>query len=84
MKRWEEVRVPTDWVDVKKFYIKEKNAILIIGWETENEDEQGKVLATIDVTTKTLEYYDANAQFDGLAQVMVILAIDSIERNDYK
>lgn len=84
MIRWEEVRLPTEWANVRKHYIEETNQIVIVGWKTDDEDEKGEILASINVDTKELEYFDVNAQYDGIAQATVILALHSIENNYYK
>lgn len=81
MMKWVEVKVPTEWEDVQKRYLEEEKTIYIIGWK--NLNENGEIIATIKVNTRELQYFNANAEFDGLAQAMVILAFNDIENGKY-
>ena len=81
MTRWVEIKVPTEWEDVQKRYLEEEKTIYIIGWK--NLDEDGEILATFKVDTRELQYFNPNAELDGLAQAMIILAINDIENDKY-
>lgn len=83
MSRWIEMKLPTEWANVQKHYVEEEDTIYIVGWRTEDKNEKGKILARINVSKKELEYFDPNADLDGFAQAMIILALHDIETGKY-
>lgn len=79
MKRWQEFCLPTKWAEIRRDYIDEdENKIYIDAWETDDDNEQGVVIAKINIDTKEVEYIDDSAKFDGYAQAMIILAINEL------
>lgn len=83
MKKWIEMRLPTEWEHVGRHYAKDEDKIYIIGWKTDHENETGEIIATIKVATRELQYFDPDALLDGYAHSVVILAFNDIENGEY-
>jgi len=85
MKRYITAQVPTVYADVRPYYIEEEETIYVVGWLSEDPKAGGQALATIKIDTKPiLMWHSSDAEYDGLAQAIVIQAIDSIEEGTYK
>lgn len=85
MKRYVTVQLPTKYADVKPYYVEEENTIYIVGWNSEDLKAGAQALATVKIdTTPILEWYNTTAAYDGLAQAVVTLVLDSIEEGTYE
>ena len=63
MSKWAEIR--------SNYYDEEEEKQFVDAWLTDNDDEEGTVIAKIDLTTKTVEYLDADARYDEYAQEVI-------------
>ena len=70
MSKWAEIRC--DFVD------EIEGKIYIDGWFTMDYDEDGEVIAKINIETKNVEYLDEDAEFDDYAQEVIKNAIKDI------
>jgi len=67
------------WLQINNEYHDEStNRVLIDAWETEDDNEQGKVIAEIDQTTGEVFYNDDRAKTDELAQEKIIEIVNDI------
>ena len=63
MSKWSEIRCD--------FYDEEEEKWYVDAWLTDDENEEGTVIAKIDLATKTVEYLDADARYDEYAQEVI-------------
>lgn len=60
MSKWSEIRID--------FFDTEENKWSVDAWETDDDDEEGSVIAKIDLDTGTVEYLDVDTKTDEYAQ----------------
>lgn len=60
MSKWSEIRID--------FFDTEENKWSVDAWETDDDDEEGSVIAKIDLDTGTVEYLDVDAKTDEYVQ----------------
>lgn len=60
MSKWSEIRID--------FFDTEENRWSVDAWETDDDNEEGSVIAKIDPKTKCVEYLDEDARTDSYAQ----------------
>lgn len=70
MSKWAEIR--------NDFVCEDSHKIYIDAWLTDDDNEEGVVIARIDMDTKKIEYFDNDAIRDDYAQEVIKEAIDSI------
>lgn len=58
------------WIEIRNDYF-EDNKLFIDAYLTNNNDEEGSVIAKIDVNTKEIEYLDEDAKTDNYAQEVI-------------
>lgn len=63
MSKWAEIRNDFVCEDSRKIYID--------AWFTEDDNEEGTIIARIDMDTKNIEYFDDDARTDGYAQEVI-------------
>lgn len=63
MSKWAEIRCD--------FYNDEEEKWFVDAWLTDNDNEEGTVIAKIDLRTKTVEYLDTDAKIDEYAQEVI-------------
>ena len=63
MSKWAEIRCD--------FYDDEEEKWCVDAWLTDDGDEEGTVIAKIDVENKTVEYLDKDAKTDSYAQEII-------------
>ena len=68
MSRWSEIR--------DDFFDEEERCVYIDAWRTDNDDEEGDVIAKVYVDTPKVEYLDERARTDAYAQEV----IDEVKR----
>lgn len=67
------------WVAIKNdFVCEDSNKIDIDAWLTDDDNEEGKVIARIDMNTQNIEYFDDDAKTDPYAQEIIREAIDEL------
>lgn len=71
MSKWAEIRNDFVCEDSRKIYID--------AWLTDDDNEDGVVLARIDIDTKNIEYFDDDARTDDYAQEIIKEAFDNID-----
>ena len=76
MSKWAEIRNDFVCEDSRKIYID--------AWTTEDDNEEGIVLARIDMDTKNIEYFDDDAKTDCYAQEVINETLAGIDNGDYK
>ena len=60
MGKWSEIRID--------FFDEEEKKWSVDAWKTDDDNEEGSVIAKIDLYTGTVEYFDADAKTDEYAQ----------------
>ena len=63
MSKWREIRCD--------FFNEEEEEYYVDAWKTGNDNEEGKVIAKIDLANGTVEYLDEDAKTDEDAQVVI-------------
>ena len=63
MSKWAEIR--------NDFVCEDSHKIYIDAWNTDNDNEEGTVIARIDMNTKNIEYFDDDAKVDAYAQEII-------------
>ena len=58
------------WSEIRNDFF-EDNKLFIDAWVTDDGDEEGTVIAKIDVNTKEIEYLDEDAKTDNYAQEII-------------
>lgn len=70
MSKWAEIR--------NDFVCEDSHKIYIDAWTTDNDGEEGTVIARIDMNTKNIEYFDDDARTDDYAQEVIRETIENI------
>lgn len=63
MSKWAEIRCD--------FYDDEEEKWFVDAWLTDDDNEEGTVIAKINLTTKTVEYLNDDARYDEYAQEII-------------
>lgn len=63
MSKWAEIR--------SDYYDDEEEKQYIDAWLTDDNNEDGKVIAKINLATKEVEYLDSDARYDEYAQEVI-------------
>ena len=63
MSKWTEIRCD--------FYDDEEEKWFVDAWLTDDDNEEGTVIAKIDLDSKTVEYIDTDAKYDEYAQEVI-------------
>lgn len=63
MSKWAEIR--------NDFVCEDSHKIYIDAWITDDDNEEGVVIARIDMDTKNIEYFDNDALTDSFAQEII-------------
>ena len=71
MSKWAEIR--------NDFVCEDSHKIYIDAWLTEDDSEEGIVIARIDMNTKNIEYFDDDAKTDDYAQEVVNETLSEID-----
>lgn len=68
------------WSEIRSsFYNEEEGRVYIDAWETNKDDEEGEVIAKVDVKTKNIEYLNKTAITDAYAQETIKKVMDDID-----
>lgn len=70
MSKWAEIR--------NDFVCEDSHNIYIDAWLTDDDNEEGTVIARIIADTKEIEYFDDDARTDDYAQEVIREAIENI------
>lgn len=76
MSKWAEIR--------NDFVCEDSHKIYIDAWMTDDDSEEGIVIARIDMDTKRIEYFDEDAKFDDYAQEIINETLSEIDNGYYK
>jgi hypothetical protein len=69
------------WAEIRNDFIREDSRkIYIDAWFTDDDNEEGKVIARIDMDTKNVEYVDDDAKTDEYAQEIINEAIQYCQK----
>lgn len=63
------------------FYDEEDRVFTVDAWYTDNDNEEGEVIATIDPITKEVKYLDKRAKNDPYAQEEITLFLAGLNVN---
>lgn len=66
------------------FYDEEEKKVYIDAWFTEDDNEEGVVIAKVNYKTKEVEYLDDNAKTDEYAQAVINETLKEIDDGDYE
>ena len=75
MSKYEEVR--------NNFYDSEEQKVYIDAWFTDDDNEEGVVIAKVNYKTKEIEYLDNDAKTDFYAQEIINETLNDIDNGDY-
>lgn len=70
MSKWAEIR--------NDFVCEDSQKIYIDAWITDDDNEEGVVIARIDIGTKRIEYFDEDAKMDDYAQEIIKETLDEL------
>ena len=60
------------WMEIRcDFFDEEEEKYYVDAWLTDDDNEEGTVIAKIDLTAKTVEYLDEDAKTDEYAQEVI-------------
>ena len=60
------------WSDIRcDFFNEEEEKYFVDAWKTGNDNEEGKVIAKLDLANETVEYLDEDAKTDEYAQAVI-------------
>lgn len=71
MSKWSEIR--------NDFVCEDSHKIYIDAWTTDNDSEEGTVIARIDIDTGSIEYFDEDAKTDDYAQEVIKETINELK-----
>lgn len=74
MSKWAEIR--------NDFVCEDSHKIYIDAWITDDDSEDGVVIARIDADTKNIEYFDDYARTDSYAQEIIMETIMELNANN--
>lgn len=63
MSKWKEIRCD--------FFNEEEEKYMVYAWKTDNDSEDGAVIAKLDLADGTVEYIDEDAKTDEYAQEVI-------------
>jgi hypothetical protein len=66
------------------FYDEEEKKVYIDAWFTDDDNEEGTVIAKVNYKTKDVEYLDNNAKTDKYAQAVINETLKDIDDGDYE
>jgi len=66
------------WSEIRNNF-EDEGIVYIDAWEDEDDDSDGRVIATIDKSTRKVEYKDDRAKTDKYAQEMIAEALNDID-----
>lgn len=66
------------------FYDDQEQKVYIDAWFTEDDNEEGTVIAKVNYKTKEVEYLDADARMDDYAQEKINETLSEIDNSDYE
>jgi hypothetical protein len=66
------------------FYDEEEKKVYIDAWFTEDDNEEGVVIAKVNYRTKAIEYIDNDARTDEYAQEIINETLKEIDDGDYE
>ena len=75
MSKWAEIRC--------NFYDEEEQKCYVDAWLTDDDNEEGIVIAKVNYKTKEIEYLDNDAKTDSYAQEVINETLESIDNGDY-
>lgn len=75
MSKWSEIRNDFVCEDSRKIYID--------AWTTDDDNEEGVVIARICIDTKRIEYFDDDAKFDDYVQEVINETLSEIDNGTY-
>lgn len=76
MSKWSEIR--------NDFHDEDEKTVYIDAWLTDDDNEEGEVIAKINYQTKEIEYLDEDAKNDKYAQEVIKEVLSDIDNGDYK
>ena len=60
------------WSDIRcDFFNEEEEKYFVDAWKTNDDNEEGTIIAKLDLANKTVEYLDEDAKTDEYAQAVI-------------
>ena len=59
------------WGEIRNDFEDDDGIVYIDAWLTDDDNEEGKVIAKVNTETKTVEYLDDRAKTDSYAQELI-------------
>ena len=60
------------WSDIRcDFFDEEEEKYFVDAWKTDDDNEEGTVIAKLDLANETVEYLDEDAKTDEYAQAVI-------------
>lgn len=73
------------WGEVRNNYFDDdERKVYIDAWETADDNEEGTVIAKVNVDTGEVEYLDKRAKSDSYVQEVIGEVLEDIENSVYK
>lgn len=71
------------WAEIRNNHSDDKY-VYIDAWETDDDNEEGKVVALINIKTKEVGYAVNSARWDDYAQEIINETLSDIDNGDYE
>ena len=71
------------WAEIRNNY-SDDEFVYIDAWETDDDNEEGKVIALINIKTKEVGYAVNSARWDDYAQEIINETLSNIDNGDYE
>ena len=73
------------YVEIRNdYYDEQEQKVYIDAWFTEDDNEEGVVIAKVNYKTKEVEYLDNDARTDEYAQAVINETLKDIDDGDYE
>lgn len=72
------------YAEIRSNYVDEDEGMVFIdAWYTDDDNEEGEVIAKVSIKTKKVEYLDKSAKSDDYAQEVINEVIEDIDKGEY-
>ena len=73
------------WSDIRcDFFDEEEEKYFVDAWKTDDDNEEGTVIAKVNYKTKEVEYLDNDARTDAYAQEIINETLKQIDDGDFE
>lgn len=72
------------YTEIRNNFTDEDDKLTYIdAWYSDNDNEEGEIIAKVNLVTKKVEYLDEDAKADSYAQEVIQEVLKDIENGDY-